>query len=42
MGNPVTELTYGITPATRHKWTHPASTPPSWYSIDLSWRDGRL
>jgi len=37
-------LSYGITPATRHKRTHPALTPASesWYSIYLSRRDGRL
>ena len=28
-------------PATRHKWTHPALTPASWYSIYLPRRDGR-
>jgi len=31
-----------VLPATRHKWTHPALTPASWYSIYLPRRDGRL
>jgi len=35
---------HGVLPATRHKWTRPAYNPrqTSWYSINLSQRDGRL
>jgi len=36
-------LPYGITPATRRKWTHPAlPTARGWYSTYISRRDGRL